>query len=445
MKDWNEIKSWRKTRRQELIAARAAFDAAQRHAWNERITAALESGFEVPAGAVVGFCWPHKGEFDARFAVRRWREVGATAALPAVVDKKGPLQFRKWWPGAPMRKEVYDIPVPDGTEVLAPDIAIVPMNGFDGRGYRLGYGGGYFDRTLAALGRRVLAVGVTFEALRLETIFPQTHDIPMDFVVTEAGVYRAGGRELALIDAAVSVQEARSLMRARGLPRETALRAAAVTGGYSSPACSAHEIAPGYFGETLTMPDDELAALLNTLLEAERAGAKVLAEFLGDYERGSPAWRQVAADARQRFCDFPGHPLLPAVQEVQTRGLALHRQRLAEEIPGRRAGSGVHLAQQVEQDGAILRLVALHGRDLPPGRRPALVVAEKFREHLRAGALGFQESIQQRGQLVVGHQGGKTRETANAKRRSRMTACCCRHSMTSFRFSARNQNGWGLS
>ena len=298
MKDWNEIKSWRKTRRQELIAARAAFDAAQRHAWNERITAALESGFEVPAGAVVGFCWPHKGEFDARFAVRRWREVGATAALPAVVDKKGPLQFRKWWPGAPMRKEVYDIPVPDGTEVLAPDIAIVPMNGFDGRGYRLGYGGGYFDRTLAALGRRVLAVGVTFEALRLETIFPQTHDIPMDFVVTEAGVYRAGGRDLALIDAAVSVQEARSLMRARGLPRQTALRAAAVTGGYSSPACSAHEIAPGYFGETLTMPDDELAALLNTLLEAERAGAKVLAEFLGDYERGSPAWRQVAAVQR---------------------------------------------------------------------------------------------------------------------------------------------------
>ena len=297
--DWNEIKSWRKARRQELIAARAALDPRQRHDWNERITAVLESGFEVPAGAVVGFCWPHKGEFDARFAVRRWREGGAIAALPAVVDKKGPLQFRKWWPGAPMRNEVYDIPVPDGTEVLLPDIAIVPMNGFDGQGYRLGYGGGYFDRTLAALGRRVLAVGVAFEALRLDTIHPQPHDIPMDFVVTEAGIYRAGGRALARIEAAACAAEAKALMQERGLPRAGASTAgASAAGSYSSPACYAHEIAPGYFGETATMPDDELVGLLNSLLEAERAGAKVLAAFLEEYERESPAWRQLAAVQR---------------------------------------------------------------------------------------------------------------------------------------------------
>ena len=301
--DWIEIKAWRKARRAELIAARGAFTPEQRKSWGERITASLEAGVPVPPGAVVGFCWPHKGEFDARFAVRAWRERGAVAALPAVVEKTGPLEFRKWWPGAPTRPGVYDIPIPDGTEVVVPDIAIVPMNGFDAHGYRLGYGGGYFDRTLAALERRVLAMGVTFEALRLPSIHPQPHDIPMDFVVTEAGIYRAGGRALAMIDAATCAAEANSLMASRSLPRQGARTAAAAVmaqagGGYSSPACYAHEIAPDYFGEPATMPRDELVALLNTLLEAERAGARVLAAFLDDYERDTPAWKQLAAVQR---------------------------------------------------------------------------------------------------------------------------------------------------
>ena len=83
---------------------------------------------------------------------------------------------------------MYDIPVPEGTEVVLPDAAVVPMNGFDEHGYRLGYGGGYFDRTLAVLERRVLAVGVSYEALRLSTIHPQPHDIPMNLIVTERRV-----------------------------------------------------------------------------------------------------------------------------------------------------------------------------------------------------------------------------------------------------------------
>ena len=115
----------------------------------------------MPDETIVGYCWPYKGEFDARFAVRRWRERGAIAALPAVVDqRRRRCKFRKWWPGAPMKPGVYDIPVPDGTEIVVPDVAIVPMNAFDARGYRLGYGGGYFDRTLAACGRRMVAIGV---------------------------------------------------------------------------------------------------------------------------------------------------------------------------------------------------------------------------------------------------------------------------------------------
>ena len=69
-------------------------------------------------------------------------------------------------------------------------LTIVPMNAFDGRGYRLGYGGGYFDRTLAACGRRMVAIGVSYELLRLATIHPQPHDVPMSAIVTDGGVRR---------------------------------------------------------------------------------------------------------------------------------------------------------------------------------------------------------------------------------------------------------------
>lgn len=240
---WEEIRAWRKAQRQALVAQRAAAAQAERNAWNDAITARLVEGFEIPDEAIVGFCWPFKGEFDSRFAVRRWREQGAIAALPEVVASKTPMQFRKWWPGAPMRLGVYDIPVPDGTDVVMPDVAVVPMNAFDERGYRLGYGGGYFDRTLAACGRRIVAIGVSYEMLRVPTIHPQPHDIPMDFVVTEAAIYGAGGETLVTLEPGASRALFARLLDARGLPRETHRSA-----GYSSPACYAAEF-PEYFGE----------------------------------------------------------------------------------------------------------------------------------------------------------------------------------------------------
>jgi 5,10-methenyltetrahydrofolate synthetase len=241
--DWNEIRAWRKTQRAVLVAKREALGATERRTFNERITSHLLASFDMPPESIVAFCWPYRAEFDPRFAVRRWREGGAVAALPEVVAKGAPMQFRKWWPGAPMRPGVYDIPVPDGTEIVLPDFAFVPMNGFDGCGYRLGYGGGFFDRTLAAVGSRVIAVGVSYEALRLDTIFPQPHDIAMDFVVTELGVYGAGGRPLELLAPADARCRTARLCAARGLPRESYSRA-----GFSSPACYAAEF-PEYFGE----------------------------------------------------------------------------------------------------------------------------------------------------------------------------------------------------
>lgn len=239
---WDEIKAWRKGERAVLIERRAGVPDAERKRWNDAITEHLIAGCDVPSEAIVGFCWPYKGEFDARFAIRRWRDEGASAALPEVVEKKGPLRFSRWWPGAPMRAGVYDIPVPDGTEQVLPDIAVVPMNGYDERGYRLGYGGGYFDRTLAALDRRIVAIGVSYDALRLATIHPQQHDIPMDFVVTESGIYAAGGEPLQKINAQESRRRMQRLMLARRLPR------ASFPDAYSSPVCYGGEF-PGYFGE----------------------------------------------------------------------------------------------------------------------------------------------------------------------------------------------------
>ena len=140
--------------------------------------------------SVVGFCWPHRGEYDPRPAMNYFREHGATLALPEIVNKHEALRFRKWWPEAPMKIGAYDIPVPDNTDPVTVGAVITPMIGFDQLGFRLGYGGGYFDRTLVAIVPRPLAIGVAFEILRLSSVHPQPHDIPMDFIVTEAGIYR---------------------------------------------------------------------------------------------------------------------------------------------------------------------------------------------------------------------------------------------------------------
>lgn len=302
MENWNKIKIWRKVLRENLIAARATFSLAQLKSCNEQITTLLESGFAFPSNTVVSFYWPYKNEYDVRFVIQHWRDKGAITALPEVVDTACPLRFRKWWPDAPIAPGIYGIPVPVGTDILLPDVVVLPMNGFDEKGFRLGYGGGYFDRTLAAPERRALVIGVSYEALRLPTIYPQPHDIPMDFVVTEVGIYFAGGKKLELLDAQECLAQVKILLENHCLPRQRPRTPTVVLqqalGNYSSPACYAHEIAPDYFGESLTMPVKELIILLNELLEAERAGAKVLTAYLRDYHRDSPTQKQLVAVQR---------------------------------------------------------------------------------------------------------------------------------------------------
>ena len=184
-----DTKVWKAAQRKDLLAKRMAVSDADRQAWNAAITQHLIDGFPQLAGLRVGIYWPYQGEFDPRHAMRHFRGLGATAALPEVVQKNAPLQFRSWWLGVAMRRGVYDIPVPDGTEVVMPQALLIPPVGFDAAGFRLGYGGGFYDRTLADITPRPLTIGVAFELSRLPTIHPQDFDLPMDYVVTERGIF----------------------------------------------------------------------------------------------------------------------------------------------------------------------------------------------------------------------------------------------------------------
>ena len=185
-----DLKTWRRTLRAGLIARRAAVPAAEHRAWSAAITQSLVEGFPLLGSMSIGFYWPMQGEFDPRFAIRRFRDGGAVAALPVVVQKQAPLQFREWWPGVATGKGVFDLPVPEGTRVVLPQAVLMPPVGFDARGYRLGYGGGYFDRTLATLSPRPLAVGVGFEINRVASIRPEAHDQRLDWIITENGAFR---------------------------------------------------------------------------------------------------------------------------------------------------------------------------------------------------------------------------------------------------------------
>jgi len=186
-----EIKAWRKTERERLIAARMALPPAVRQAAGAQITAVLQEIIAKRPG-VLGIYWPFRAEFDPRPLVEALATGGRQVALPVVVDKKGPLEYRAWAPGENLISGVWDIPIPEKREIVVPAMVLAPVVGFDRDRYRLGYGGGYFDRTLAALNPRPMAIGVGFAMQQIETIHPQSFDIPMDLIVTEAGV--SGGR-----------------------------------------------------------------------------------------------------------------------------------------------------------------------------------------------------------------------------------------------------------
>lgn len=194
--DFSDLKAWRKSQRERLVATRKALAAEVVESARRRIDAALLRSFPGLASSRLAFCWPILNEYDARHLVRTLRERGALTALPVVVAPKQPLAFREWHPGVKLEKGALDIPYPVGSPEVVPSAVLLPMNGWDDGGYRLGYGAGFFDRTLASLAKKPVVIGVAYEIAHLDTIHPQPWDIPADYVVTERGVYRRdGGRD----------------------------------------------------------------------------------------------------------------------------------------------------------------------------------------------------------------------------------------------------------
>jgi 5,10-methenyltetrahydrofolate synthetase len=144
---------------------------------------------------VIGAYWPIKGEFDPLPALHRWKEDGELIEQPQprriglpVVDKvHKTLVFHAWYPGCRMEEDAYGIPKPKDTEVIVPTLLFVACVGYGPGGYRLGYGGGFYDRTLATLQPKPFTVGLGFTQGFLPDFEPKPHDIPLDAILNENG------------------------------------------------------------------------------------------------------------------------------------------------------------------------------------------------------------------------------------------------------------------
>lgn len=185
---WPEVAAWRKAERARLIEARLEISAEKRAEMASRIIEGLDAAIGDMTGRLVSLYWPFRGEPDLRGWMTSIIERGGAVALPVVVEKGHPLVFRAYKPGDKLEKGVWNIPIPAEGESVIPNVVISPIVGFDAKNYRLGYGGGFFDRTLAAMPTKALVIGIGYEIGRIATIHPQTHDIPMDRIITEKSI-----------------------------------------------------------------------------------------------------------------------------------------------------------------------------------------------------------------------------------------------------------------
>ena len=187
------VKAWRQGKRRELLLLRAALTPEERARKSEQVLSRVLAGWDRDEflsvkGRIVGAYWPFRGEVDVLPLLDEVRRRGGEIALPVVVGRGRPLEFRRWQPGDPMHHGVYNIPYPAREDRVEPDLLVVALLGFDPACYRLGYGGGYYDRTLVAAARKPFTIGIGFELGRLATIHPQPYDVRLDRIVTEAQV-----------------------------------------------------------------------------------------------------------------------------------------------------------------------------------------------------------------------------------------------------------------
>jgi 5,10-methenyltetrahydrofolate synthetase len=178
--------------RRQLQAERQAM--VDRHQRSVQLQEVLRVWLVGRRESTVGAYWPIKGEFDALPALYRWSEGGEDGqvrriGLPVIDRETRQLRFHVWYPGCPMEDDAYGIPKPKGTEAFEPLLLLVPCVGFGPRGLRLGYGGGFYDRTLAALQPRPVTVGVGYANGFVPWLQAEAHDVPLDAMLTDEGLH----------------------------------------------------------------------------------------------------------------------------------------------------------------------------------------------------------------------------------------------------------------
>lgn len=188
---WEDIRSWRKATRELLLKRRVELAVHIRLARGEQAKLRLSEHIDLSRFRMLGIYWPMRGEIDVRDIARAHLSNSGGVGLPVVIERGRPVEFWAWRVGMRMTRGVWNIPVPAERELVTPDALIVPLVGFDAQRYRLGYGGGYYDRTLAAAAVRPFCIGLGYEDCRLPSIHPQPHDIPMDVIFTEQSSFGA--------------------------------------------------------------------------------------------------------------------------------------------------------------------------------------------------------------------------------------------------------------
>lgn len=178
----------KKTLRRQLQAERQSL--VDRHERAVQLQQVLRVWLATRPEMAIGAYWPIKGEFDALPALFRWSEVDEKRriGLPVVNRDTKQLRFHLWYPGCPMEEDAYGIPKPKDTPAFEPTLLLVPCVGYGPRGVRLGYGGGFYDRTLAALSPRPFTVGLGYSHGFVPWLKAEPHDVPLDAILNEDGV-----------------------------------------------------------------------------------------------------------------------------------------------------------------------------------------------------------------------------------------------------------------
>jgi len=183
--------SHRRALRTRLVAARQALpDRLERAVALQNVLRVWLIG---RTETTIGAYWPIKGEFDPLPALYRWTEGASDDArriigLPVADRETASLRFRVWYPGCETELDAYDIPKPKGTEEFVPQLLVVPCLGYGSGGVRLGYGGGFFERTLRSLTPRPVTVGVSYTHGFLPLLRASPLDVGLDAMLTEDGL-----------------------------------------------------------------------------------------------------------------------------------------------------------------------------------------------------------------------------------------------------------------